>query len=388
MRRYGLPILMLLTLLAAVALADDRGQAAHRDAPPSDPHRIFAQRQAANLACNICHTCEEPTAAEPCLAMCPRDGGHFYGEHDADEGPEVVIIDQLADMYRPVVFAHKLHAGMADMSGGCTHCHHYSEDSGTIPPCRECHDPDKTQVDMRMPSLKGAYHRQCINCHMDWSHENACEFCHQPVGDGPDTVDLSAIVGVPHPQIEATETYTYETEYEDGPIVSFHHADHVELFGQQCVDCHRGNSCAHCHDTAAPANAKPLDHVTDCLSCHAERNCAFCHTTEPTARFDHAVTVGWELAPYHTGTDCITCHGDPKDFRTPSGACGDCHIHWETGSFNHRVTGLELSESHVDMDCEDCHAGRAFERPPTCDSCHDEDVTFPDYLPGDEVSRR
>ncbi|MBD3222501.1 hypothetical protein GF314_14795, partial [bacterium] len=199
MRRSWILLAVVLLITAPSLRADDSGQAAHRETDPN-PHREFTERHAAGLSCETCHSCEEPTRDDPCLNTCPRHGGHFYGEHEADEGPEVVIIDQLADIYRPVVFAHKLHAGMADMSGGCTNCHHYSEDSGTIPPCRECHDPDKTQVDMRMPSLKGAYHRQCINCHLDWSHENACGFCHQPAEEGGTVAaDSASIVGVPHP---------------------------------------------------------------------------------------------------------------------------------------------------------------------------------------------
>ena len=390
-------IIMAFMLVATTALidpaqatADDSGQAAHRDHDPME-HLNTVHRQASGLACNVCHMCDEPTEAEPCLADCPRHGGHFYGDHDADEGPDVVVIDQLAENYRPVVFAHKLHAGMADMNGGCTNCHHYSETTGVIPSCRECHDPDQTKVDIHMPSLKGAYHRQCINCHMEWNHDNACEYCHLPAAGGelaalPDT---TGIIGVPHPKIEATETYTYTTPYDKGPMVSFHHADHVDLFGLACVDCHQGNSCAKCHDieaAQAQAPSTPLDHTSECCSCHAERDCGFCHDNQPRARFEHKLSTGFDLAPYHERHECATCHGDPKSFRTPSGHCDDCHIHWENGSFNHRVTGLELSEEHEDADCSDCHTDRNFEDAPTCVDCHDEEL-YPDMLPGDEVGR-
>lgn len=384
-RLIMIPVVMLAVVL--IAGADDSGQAAHRDHHPHE-HREFTQRQAAGLACNVCHGCEDPTPEDPCLAACPRHGSHFYGDHEADDGPEVVVIDQLSELYQPVVFAHKLHATMAEMSGGCTSCHHYSETSGEIPACRECHDPDKSQVDLRMPSLKGAYHRQCTNCHLDWSHENACGFCHHPIDEASAVAaDSLSIVGVPHPLIEATETYIYETTYEDGPVVSFHHSDHVELFGQECVDCHRGNSCAHCHDTAAPAESHALDHVTECCSCHVERDCGFCHTAEPQPRFDHELSTGFALAPHHTDAECNSCHGSPKSFRSPSSACGDCHIHWEAGSFDHRVTGLALDDTHAELDCEDCHEDRAFNRTPMCENCHDEQL-YPDLLPGDRVSRK
>jgi len=373
-------IILVMILLATAALASD--QAAHREVHPG--------ATGSTRACTECHSCAQPTTAEPCLLDCPRHGGHFYGDHEVDEGPEVVVIDQLAEHYRPVVFAHKLHAGMADMNGGCTNCHHYSEESGTIPSCRECHDADKTKVSLGMPALKGAYHRQCINCHLDWSHENACGFCHEEANGVPADmpVDTTDIVGIPHPLITATETYTYETTHEDGPTVTFHHADHVDLFGTQCVDCHRGNSCARCHDTATSAQPKRLDHVVDCLSCHGERDCAFCHRSESMPRFNHSTSTGWELEPYHSKVECNTCHGDPKEFRTPTGQCADCHIHWELGSFDHRVTGLELSEEHVEFDCEDCHVDRAFHAQPTCDNCHDDPDMYPDMLPGEEVARK
>jgi hypothetical protein len=339
-----------LTLLVAAALVVVLPLAAGASEPVEDPHKAWRPEP---MACTQCHACEKPTEEDPCLVACPRHGGHFFGEHRVDEGPDIVIIDQLADLYEPVVFAHQLHASMANMSGGCETCHHYSETTGEIPPCRSCHDPDRTEVDLRMPALKGAYHRQCINCHLDWAHENACGFCHEEVGEGGVArADSTDILGIPHPLIEATDTYNYETSYAEGPIVSFHHADHTEAFGLQCVDCHRGDSCASCHDTGK-TEARKLDHVVTCGACHAERDCGFCHSAEPKARFDHATSVGWKLDPYHARVACTTCHGEPQNFRTPTGNCGNCHIHWKTGSFDHRAVGLELSESHVDLDCEE-----------------------------------
>jgi hypothetical protein len=373
------PTLLLLPLiLVALPLA------AWASETVEDPHETWRPEP---VACTQCHACEQPTEEDPCLVACPRHGGHFFGEHHVDEGPDVVVIDQLADLYEPVVFAHQLHATMANMNGGCENCHHYSETSGEIPPCRSCHDAERTEVDLRMPALKGAYHRQCINCHLDWAHENACGFCHEEVENGGVAqIDTTDIIGIPHPRIVATDTYNYETTYADGPVVSFHHTDHTEAFGLQCVDCHRGDSCASCHDSGK-AEARQLDHVVTCGACHAERDCGFCHSTEPKPRFDHASSVGWQLQPYHGKVRCTTCHGDPQDFRTPTGACGDCHIHWETGSFDHRKVGLELSESHVDFDCEDCHVDRAFQKDPSCEACHDEQL-YPDMLPGEEVARR
>ena len=377
--RKSIILLVLAAAAAAAAPALASGQLGHPELPADQTHR-----QAVS-ACSQCHTCEAPTAEDPCLVDCPRHGGHFYGKHTVGEGPDVVVIDQLAELYKPVVFAHKLHAGMADMNGGCTNCHHYSEQTGEIPPCRECHAADRAEVDLNMPALKGAYHRQCINCHLDWSGEESCSYCHEEADGGADgggAHDPTDIVGVPHPKIEAVETYTYETTYEKGPVVTFHHADHVEMFGQACVDCHRGDSCKRCHHAEGAATApRTLDHVTSCYTCHAERDCGFCHRDESMPRFDHARSTGFDLGEYHAGKPCQMCHSTPDHFKTPTGKCGDCHIHWEVGSFDHAVTGLTLDEMHGELDCDSCHPGGDYAATPACADCHGEPM-LPDVWPG------
>jgi hypothetical protein len=376
--RSFLPVLCLFALLAAGPAAGS--------GPVENPHPTVEEEN----FCAGCHTCDRPTPEDPCLVDCPRHGSRFLGDHDADEGPEVVLIDQLANLYEPVVFAHRLHADMSNMTGGCENCHHYSEPGGVIPPCRECHEVNRSAVDLNQPALKGAYHRQCMNCHRDWSHENACAFCHEEADGDPAAAhhDPTDIVGVPHPLIEATPSYFYDTSYEEAPMVTFHHEDHVEMFGLACVDCHRGDSCARCHDSERKeTTVAKLDHTASCFSCHGERDCGFCHNHEAKPPFNHGTSVGWALDPYHGEVACTTCHGQPQSFRTPSGHCSDCHIHWEAGSFDHAVTGLVLSEDHVDLDCGDCHRGMNMEVPPACDDCHDE-AMLPDYLPGKRVSMR
>jgi Class III cytochrome C family len=372
-------VLMILLLASGSALAGGKEQVVDKN----HPHERTKEGVSKPLAtCESCHTCTNPTRKDPCLVPCPRYEGYFHTDSGSDDGPDIVIIDQLADLYRPVIFAHKLHAEMSNMTGGCENCHHYSEKTGTIPPCRECHEPNSAAATLGQPALKGAYHRQCINCHMDWAHENACGFCHEQV-DGTAIVaipDSTDIIGVPHPKIEATATYTYETSCDEGPLVTFHHNDHVEMFGQQCVDCHQGDTCSRCHDTD---KAKPhrLDHVTACITCHGERDCGFCHSEEAQPRFEHGNSTGWSLDPYHTGTACSTCHGDPKSFKHPETTCTNCHIHWEVGSFNHKVTGITLDENHIEEDCDSCHLDRNFTDAPSCDDCHDE-AMFPEQLPG------
>ena len=49
--------------------------------------------------------------------------------------------------------------------------------------------------------------------------------------------------------------------------------------------------------------------------------------------------------------------------------------------------GLALDEMHGELDCVDCHEDRAFHRPPSCESCHDEPM-YPDQVPGEKVVLR
>ncbi len=374
MRKAFLLLLVPLLVAGFAAMAADKDQVVD----PHHPRELGSEiPMAPRFECTDCHDCPHPTEEDPCMAPCPRHANNFTSNQQADDGPDVVIIDQLAEHYEPVIFAHGLHARMSEMTGGCVNCHHYSEQTGEIPACRQCHDQDRNQVDLRQPALKGAYHRQCMNCHMDWSHENACGFCHKshdentPVAT-PDTTD---IVGILHPLIEATDSYFYETGAKEGDIVSFHHEDHVKMFGLECVDCHRGDSCGRCHDQQRKT-AKRLDHLVTCCQCHQEKGCDFCHSAERMPTFDHEVTADFPLQPFHAKVQCATCHGRPQDFRHPDPQCTVCHIHWEEGDFDHSVTGVVFNGDHEDLDCADCHWDMDFSVKPSCDNCHDDERKY------------
>lgn len=396
MRSLRAALVVLFCLLSAAVATAGPAQVmdpAHKNPATRNPVAKTLDHNGMKAAdCASCHSCESPSHENPCLQACKRHGAQFKGQHKTSEGPEIVVIDQLASLYGPVVFAHQLHASMSSMTGGCTNCHHYSPETGKVPPCRQCHEPTRESVDLRQPALKGAYHRQCINCHLDWSHENACGFCHEQAGAKPDGTaavkrDPSDIVGSRHPLIKATPTYTYQTKEKTGPVVTFHHQDHVEKFGLQCVDCHRGDSCRSCHSAGETKERRTLNHVTTCGACHAERNCSFCHSSGQKAEFDHRASTGWALEPFHRKVACTTCHGEPQSFRKPSRTCTSCHIHWAVGSFDHAVTGLKLSENHVELECENCHVKMDFTKAPVCTDCHDEPM-FPGKLPGTKVPRR
>jgi hypothetical protein len=309
--------------------------------PPSavPPSAVPPSAVVQETRCSDCHTRANPTKEDPCLVPCPR----FTPEH----GPEVVLIDQLSKQYVPVVFAHKLHAQMTEMSGGCALCHHFNP-SHKILPCRDCHNTPSPD-NLAKPGLKGAYHRQCMNCHREWSHETECAVCHaKKTADSAVVVlpDPTDIMGTLHPNIEEPVVKTYETKYEHGKSVTFRHQDHVKRYGFKCVNCHREPNCNRCHNT------------------------------------DKVAAAPKSLQQHHS--PCASCHD--TSVKNPAG-CGHCHADKETPPFTHASTGLVLDEAHSDAACFDCHIGSKFDKKPSCTECHDAEdkITYPEKLPGKKV---
>ncbi len=282
-------------------------------------------------------------------------------------GPEVVILRELMNEYEAVPFSHAAHAQMAEMTDGCVTCHHQPPEPGaavepfapdrqqqqahTIPACKSCHPLTAGPDDLRKPSLKGAYHRQCLNCHKAWTGDNGCTICHaargkagEPAkpGDAATAVKLAPtpgdIVGRLHPPIEAPAVKQYQTRYRPaaGNLVTFRHEAHVKQYGIKCANCHRRDTCADCHEQTdtqrrprvplRPAMSWSQSHEP-CLGCHQQQTCSHCHHQEdqpPPPPFDHAFT-GQLLDQDHRELTCAQCHEQYQFSAAPT--CGDAACH-------------------------------------------------------------
>lgn len=119
---------------------------------------------------------------------------------DAPAMPGSVILGSLEDEYEPVAFDHAMHTFIAESCGECHHshvkkseldcsgCHEIGAEqfrkslASTFMACSMCHgDPDPENPGM--PSLKVAYHKQCLGCHKDMgsvgeSPKGCTEQCH------------------------------------------------------------------------------------------------------------------------------------------------------------------------------------------------------------------
>jgi hypothetical protein len=271
-------------------------------------------------------------------------------------GPDVVIMRELQNLYEPVPFDHKSHARMAQMWDGCTTCHHRSphpttqpgvipsgartqEASEGVPACKSCHAAVGRAEDIRMPNLKGAYHRQCLNCHREWAHANNCVICHKPKGGqlhpGDPTPD--DIVGRMHPPIPEPEEVRYKARYTpaDGSNILFRHKEHINGYGLKCINCHHDDNCSHCHDPKADtAQYKPVrpgrnwrESHGPCMTCHQEARCRHCHyknDQQPPPPFEHRVT-GQILDADHDKLMCAQCHGNYAFTQRPGCGGAPCH---------------------------------------------------------------
>jgi len=349
-----------------------------------------------NLNCKTCHACNVPTKNEPCLIACPREK-IITVYQKPEQTPELFVIDEISDRYKPVYFSHKIHAQMSIISGGCENCHHHNT-SGPILRCNTCHESSRQREDISLPDLKGAYHRQCMDCHREWSHETGCNSCHT-LKNNQDEIQQNQVPKQSnrknHPVIVEPTNITYQTNSDEGKLVTFYHNDHTKKFVLKCTSCHKQENCTKCHDVNKVANDKPK-HVRakstleeqhkNCISCHSQdEKCSNCHSNTKLAPFDHAVKTGWILSKHHAILPCVKCHGIKLPYEKVDNKCLSCHHGWNKHTFKHSLTGLQFDETHSEIDCENCHAENNYAVKPTCNGCH-ENYSFPKQKPGKLVS--
>jgi len=352
------------------------------------------------IDCKNCHACEYPTKNDPCLLPCPRNE-MISVHHTPDEGPVVVTMKDIKGTYGDVVFSHKLHAEMSEMTGGCNGCHHYNA-TGPVLKCKTCHSVERIRADLQTPDLESAYHRQCLNCHRQWSRSTDCQNCH--INSEVDVLRKAQTMESEHklrshPPLHEPLKVVYETGYEKGNFATFFHDEHTRLFGAKCVDCHKDESCMKCHDVKlkelrgterAELQIKKHktfeDHHRPCIDCHHKDECSKCHTDTPMDSFNHLKVTGFDLVKNHNNLKCIQCHKESGQFKGLSSSCTSCHSDFKSGKFNHSKVGLSLDDMHIDLECSDCHKDSKFRMKPECSDCHD-DKSYPKHLPGKLIKK-
>jgi hypothetical protein len=356
------------------------------------PFLIYAQNKNVKshakygmLSCSSCHTCKVPTKEKPCLMACPRES-MIKIDQKAKDAPTTITIDRFQGqkgLYEPVVFSHQAHAEMSYMSGGCKMCHHYNP-PGNVVGCGECHERERKRSDVSKPDLVGADHRQCMECHRSWSGSTDCVQCHQLKGKSK-TSDAKAQKPIRiHPELKIPNKIAFNTNTNQGNTVTFYHDQHINYFGNECSDCHSNQSCAKCH--AAPG-AKKISKLSaaekhlKCSGCHnTKTSCNTCHANTEMPGFNHKVKTGFDISVFHGKLLCTRCHTTKGTFTGLKAECVNCHGPWTQSNFKHKITGVVLNETHMALDCSDCHEAKNYKNP-SCKNCHD-DKSFPANIPG------
>lgn len=145
------------------------------------------------------------------------------------QAPKYITINFLANIYQPVFFDHDLHAGYA----ACVECHHHTANASATDPscnvchrsggpkapasCRECHPVNRfkdanpssqrySSYHIDIPSLMGAYHLNCIDCH-------------EVIGTGP--TDCTGC----HELTDKAERFFYTGDYSPPTLDEHHHQE-------------------------------------------------------------------------------------------------------------------------------------------------------------------
>ena len=325
------------------------------------------------IDCTQCHTCPNPTVKNPCLKTCPRTIADATQSQNL--GPDIVILNELEDLYVPVRFNHKIHASMAAMGESCKACHHFQAGNREKPSsCKTCHPKEIIHENLAQPGLKGSYHRQCLGCHTHWDRDTACEICHEKKAGGKlQGTATTYSIHTRHQPLELKELILFKSENKDVAPVPFHHQLHATKYERDCSLCHLQQGCNACHamgqEPHPMGNVKEADFHDKCFQCHKSDDCEHCHGKDAKIVFTHN-TTGWPLKPYHAKLDCRSCHAQRGAYMKLDSRCGTCHPNgWPEDRFNHDVTGVALDETHRQAGCKDCHP-QAVPAKPTCDSCH------------------
>lgn len=130
-----------------------------------------------------------------------KRNNNIVSTYSRDDIPETVTIGILSREYEPAKLPHRkivetllerqknnrmATAFHTDEAALCRGCHHNSPPSKTPPQCVSCHGIDMKPSADSLPSLKAAYHQQCITCHERMQQKplaTECADCHKPRGN-------------------------------------------------------------------------------------------------------------------------------------------------------------------------------------------------------------
>ena len=296
--------------------------------------------------CGDCHTCSVPTARVPCLKACPRTTMvHQTSKHAARRGGR---------------FAAARRSGRA-------------LPAGALQPQGARADGRDGQRLRDLPSLQPARRRSrpARSATRSWPSRGTCasptsrapttgsvspatssgatrpsaRVCHDPRPGASDDERaagsdrhrrLVASHRSPRPPSASTARPTQQ-----GPVVTFQHKEHTDLFGFQCIDCHRQESCADCHDwqkTTHPGE-DPGTGARDLQRLPRATIRAPSATTRPSGPASPTTAPAGRSIPIIRSSAAGPAIRAARTFSNVDRMCKSCHGEWSPENFSHAVTG-------------------------------------------------
>ena len=273
--------------------------------------------------------------------------------------------------------------------------------------CVDCHKSSFI-TNLKIKSKKFTYlglGTSCINCHTDYHQKTLsqnCEKCHgndtfKPAINFKHSTAKYQLTGS-HQEVACEKCHKIGShngqKFQEFTGIPFktctncHKDPHNNQFGQNCVDCHNGESfqavknmsnfdhsktafkledkhqvvtCKSCHKTKF---TDPVKH-TKCLDCHKDyhqnqfavngvpQDCSKCHNTKGFTDFSFTIEQHnqgtFVLQGAHIATPCIACHKKEVkwSFRNIGKRCSDCHK-------NIHETYID-KKYYPESNCEICH---------------------------------
>ncbi len=307
------------------------------------------------------------------------------------------ILEKEEDLYGPVRFMHKKHAGMLN---DCFVCHHHRSADLQAPEITRCSACHQTSFNPEVPErigLLGAHHRQCMGCHKKWNKGPVgCTGCHPK--NVPSHKELVKLTANPSPTDVTKECLRCHDVQGDEMLTSTHWLwkgpSEFTEGSEKRVDMGKATVTINNFLVHLASN------WPQCTSCHAG--------------------YGWKEADFDftdkTKIDCLICHDTTNSYKkAPLGAgmpdpdvdlfdvarnvgkpnrktCGECHFaggpgepikHGKLNPFlDFHSTSCDVHMGGLDLQCHDCHktrnhkiSGRSLALPVaegsrTCEDCH------------------
>lgn len=274
----------------------------------------------------------------------------------------------------------------------CTSCHKLAVGAASFK-CMECH----ADIAGRVAAKRGlhasfgpvsASEKECASCHSEHNGENFALIRWNPSPDAFDHSKTGYVLQGKHAGLACARCHTAaHISPAQRAIISIKDLNRTYLgLSPACVTCHQdqhqgrlGQNCLQCHGfndwkTLSVPSAK-FDHSRTrypLTGLHGQVACQKCHLPGADGR------------PRYTGlafSTCNECHADPHHGTLP-GSCQSCHNTggWKRVSvaavserFDHSRTKFPLLGKHVEVRCDQCHAGGDFKKPVAfqkCSDCH------------------